>query len=167
MEKFCVWGFKNSYNTFRHIHEAFYRALKITGKKVLWLDDQDDISSVDFSDTFFISMNHAVQGMPRRKDGFYAVHNVEKKAKEYLSGFSLLNYGLYVDSMNVDGWVKLGEDLFFHRQEWDSYSSVVFRWGTDLLPHEIEANKPTRVFQSESLMCNFVGTAIAELQPFR
>src|ERR1700676_1040419 len=165
--KFCVWGFKNSYNTFRHIHEAFYRALKMTGREVSWLDDQDNTSSLDFSNTFFISMNYAVQGMPRRRDCFYAVHNVEARAKEYLFGFPLLNYGLYVDSMNVDGWIALNEDTFFHRQEWDSYSSVVFRWGTDLLPHEIEANKPTKVFRNESLVCNFVGTAIENLAPFK
>jgi hypothetical protein len=32
------------------------------------------------------------------------------------------------------------------------------RWGTDLLPYEIEANKPTRVFNSDSREINYIGT---------
>lgn len=165
--KFCVWGFKNSYNTFRHIHEAFYRALKFMGKEVMWLDDQSDISSMDFSHTFFITMNYALDGIPRRSDCFYAVHNIEQRAKEVLSGLPLLNYGLYVDSMNVNGSEKLAEDTFFNPQPWENYASVVFRWGTDLLPPEIEANKTTKVFQSDSDVCNFVGTATPELVGFQ
>lgn len=164
--KFCVWGFKNSYNTFRHILEAFYRALKFMGREVMWLDEGSDLSGIDFSNTFFISMEYAVRGMPKRKDCFYAIHNIESRAKEYLSGFPLLNYGLYVNSMNVDGWEELASDTFFHIQSWETYSSVVFRWATDLLPPEIEANKPNAVFRFGSREANFVGTAIEELTPF-
>ena len=58
-EKFCVWGFKDRtyYDTFTHIHEAWYRALKFLGKQVLWLDACDPLDGIDFSDTFFITQN--------------------------------------------------------------------------------------------------------------
>lgn len=167
--KFVVWGFKNTYNTFQHIHEAFYRALKFKfpDRQVLWLDQHDCILGIDFSNTFFISMNHAISSMPRREDCFYAVHNIESKAAEYLVGLPLLNYGVYVNGMGeMSGWNELDSDTFFHRQEWTAYSTVAFRWGTNLLPHEIKANKPNRVFQCDSDVAYFVGTAIAPLRPF-
>src|SRR5882762_7552862 len=96
--KFCIWGFKNTYDTFRHIHEAFYRALKASGKQVAWFDGLDDISSVDFSDTFFISMDGGITGIPRRKDCFYAIHNMERQSHESMQGLSFLNYGLHTDT---------------------------------------------------------------------
>lgn len=166
---FCVFGFKNSYNTFRHIHEAFYRALKFKypERQVLWLDSQDDLFKTDFSNTFFISMSHAVDGMPRRKDCMYAVHHIESAAKEYLTGLPLLHYGLYVDTIQMpSNAIQLDQDAYFFPQPWEAYDAVVFRWGTDLLPDEIQNNKPDRVFRNESREINYIGTPISEVQPF-
>jgi hypothetical protein len=167
---FCVWGFKSgAYNSFRHILEAFYRALKFRfpERQVLWLDAHDDISKIDFSNTFFISMEYAVKGMPLRTDCIYAVHNMEARAKEYTKGFLTINYGLYVNSMELpSNAVELSKDAFFFPQPWDSYDAVVFRWATDLLPHEIMANKPSKVFRDWSRDVNYVGTSVPELAPF-
>ena len=167
---FCVWGFKTGvYDSFRHIFEAFYRALKFrfSDRQISWLDKNDDISQIDFSNTFFISMEHAIQGMPLRQDCIYAVHNMESKAKEYLRGFLTLNYGLYVNNMELpSNAIELGRDAFFFPQPWDFYDAVVFRWGTDLLPHEIMANKPLKVFRDESREVNYVGTSVPEQEPF-
>jgi hypothetical protein len=167
---FCVWGFKSGqYNSFRHILEAFYRALKsrFPERQVSWLDAHDDTFRVDFSNTFFISMEYAIKGMPLRSDCFYAVHNMEARAKEYTKGFLTINYGLYVDSMDIpSNAIELSRDTFFFPQPWDSYDAVVFRWATDLLPHEIMANKPSKVFRDWSRDVNYVGTSVPEQAPF-
>lgn len=167
---FCVWGFKHSYNTFRHIHEAFYRALKFKypDRQVLWLDEQDDLTGIDFQNTFFIGMHMSIQDIPRLESCAYAIHNTDGATKEYFEHEFLINYGLYVSNMEIDSTsVKLARDTFILSQPWESYDAVVFRWGTDLLPHEIQANKPDRVFRQDSRVVNYVGSGIAEIEPFK
>jgi len=167
---FCVWGFKHSYNTFRHIHEAFYRALKFRypDRQVLWLDEHDDVSGIDFTNTFFIGMHMAIQGIPRFKSCAYAIHNTDAATKSYFICNFLINYGLYVSNMDIPSTsTELARDTYVLHQPWESYDAVVFRWGTDLLPHEIEANKPDRVFREDSRVVNYVGSGIAEVEPFR
>ena len=147
-QKFCVWGFKNPpYDTFRHIHEAFYRALKFLGKNVSWLDARDDISGIDFSNTFFITQNNAVMrevgSIPLREDCFYAVHNNIQGGRERFERLDVLPYGVRLAGI----------------PEFDPNGlSVNIPWATDLLPHEIEANKPSTVFQSRSKVVNYVGS---------
>jgi hypothetical protein len=163
--QFVVWGFKNDRsNSFTHIHEAFYRALKFMGKRAMWLDRQDDVSELDFSNTYFISMNYGIDGMPKREDCFYAIHNVESQAIEYLRGFQMMNYGLYISTATLDpaGWMELAPETFLSLQLHHPYSAVIFRWGTDLLPHEIEANKPSTLFRSESKIINYIGCSAPE-----
>jgi len=162
-KKFCIWGFRTGGNSFKYIHEAFYRALQHLGYRVEWMDESTDISGHDFSNTFFISMNYGIAGMPRRQDCFYAIHNVETQAKKYLAGYRFMNYGLYVSTMDIpSNAVEIARDTYFFPQPWEKYDTCVFRWGTDLLPHEIEANKPSRVFNSESKVINYVGCSAAE-----
>lgn len=167
---FCVWGFKHSYNTFQHIFEAFYRALKFRypDQQVLWLDEQDDLTGIDFENTLFIGMHMAIQGIPRLDSCAYAIHNTDGETKEYFRHEFLINYGLYVSNMEIDSTsVELARDTFLLSQPWEAYDAVVFRWGTDLLPHEIEANKPDRVFREDSRVVNYVGSGISEVDPFR
>jgi len=169
---FCVWGFKHpiNYNTFGHIHEAFYRALKYrySDRQVLWLDNQDNISQIDFTNTLFITMEQAVHGMPRRQDCFYVCHNMEVLAKEYLVDYPTLNYGLYVNTIQLpSNVIELSQDSYFFPQPWETYDAVVFRWGTDLLPHEIEAYKPKAAFRDQSKVVNYVGSSITETNPFQ
>lgn len=156
--RWIVWGAtgRNGYNTFGHIHEAFFRALKHLGKDVRWLDYGDDNSKIDFSDTFFIGMNCVLQGMPQRKDCYYLIHNILGDPRlSYFDGLKLLPYGVHITpnvySKNVE---ILGSDIYFEPDN----RSLQMRWGTDLLPHEIEANKPKQAFNSKSLLVNYIGT---------
>ena len=164
----CVWGCKNVYDTFGHIHEAFYRALKFRYpyRQVLWVDYQDDISRVDFSNTFFISCNVSdLTLIPKRLDCFYAVHNVNDRVKghigEQFSELSVLNYGVLClatpDLRSYTNEICPDALMAQHVQE-KNHGSVMFRWGTDLLPHEIQANKPLRVFNRDSRVVTYVGS---------
>jgi hypothetical protein len=183
--RFVVWGFKNDYRTHSHIHEAFYRTLKLSGKSVLWLDSKDDLN-IDFSNTFFITEHEAAKdGMPLRDDCFYTIHglNDDLVLKDKMSSIfkkpyedikNRLGWNVYHDFSHSHGLggtvlkrggelicpvsladaVELDEDVMFYPKE----RHIDFRWATDLLPYEIEAYKPSKVFRDDSSVINYVGT---------
>jgi hypothetical protein len=103
-----------------------------------------------------MSMNCVIAGMPLRKDCFYVVHNAWELKESPFQEFKLLSFGVHISTNRYASPVlELGPEIFFHPQ-----SRVLhFRWGTDLLPHEIEANKADNVFRSHSRVVNYVGTA--------
>src|ERR1700677_1023166 len=154
--KWIMWGGRDDRNTFSHIHWAFLRALKYMGKEAYYLDKNDDLSKYDLSNVMWLSMNCVVKGMPQRDDGFYLIHNIQGDPHQsYFDGLNMVGYGVHVLSNRYSSDVKeIGPDVYF-----DATSrSMMMYWGTDLLPHEIEANKPTRVFNSESRVCNYIGS---------
>lgn len=154
--KWVMWGAKDGLNTFGHIHEAYLRALKFLGKEAYYLDHSDDISNFDFSNTLFLSMNCVTDHIPRRKDCFYVVHNIFGDPHLPLfDGLKLLCYGVHIGQNRYGEEVQeIGPDIYFS----PGSRSMAFYWGTDLLPHEIEANKPMRVFNSDSRVFNNIGS---------
>jgi hypothetical protein len=161
--RWVIWSAKRPYNTFGHIHEAFLRALKYLGKDAVWLEQDDDISGENFENILFLGMNTCVQGMPQRKDCFYVVHNIfGDKNYSYFDGLKLLGTGVHITPNIYSKDVQvLGSDIYFEPDN----RSLQMRWGTDLLPYEIEGNKPTRVFNSESRVVNYIGTIDYQKQP--
>lgn len=153
--KWVIWGAKNPYNTFGHIHEAFLRVLKFLGKDAVWLDNGDDLSGIDFHNTCFLSMNCVVGGMPRRQDCFYVIHNGNDPAcLPFLEGLSTMTYGIHVSTNRYENLMELGPDIYFDLR----HRVLMLRWGTDLFPHEIEANKPQKAFNEGSRVYTYVGS---------
>ena len=178
---FVVWGYKNVYHTHSHIHEGFYRALKLSGKKVEWLDEVDDIKYIDFSNTFFITNHDCTyengywpwnierkSKIPIRDDCFYVIHGLRDNATvldifrnhKNIMSWNVLsmsnmrhNLGLYTNKTS-------GNEIFL---DTDSPFDILnkhleFRWATDLLPYEIEANKPNEMLSLKNKTINWVGT---------
>lgn len=171
--KFVIWGHKDVSNTWSHIHEGFYRALTLTGKSVLWLDPtKDDVSDIDFKNAFFISTHDVVRQIPVRPDCFYAVFQ-GSGGFESLFANNLLMWGCYADNGRVDVPKRQEKPILFAPDEpyYPKERYLEFRWATDLLPHEIEANKPKKVFRNDSKVINWVGTVwhvnSAELASFQ
>ena len=52
MKKFVIWGPKLHQDTFSYVHFGFYRSIESLGHQVSWYSDGDDVSSVDFSDSW-------------------------------------------------------------------------------------------------------------------
>lgn len=174
--RFVVWGFKNTYHTHAHIHEAFYRTLLKMGKSAQWLDHKDDLTKIDLSDTFFITEHDAAkQGMPIRDDCFYIIHglNDDQTLHPQISHLkNRLSWNVYHDFSHVYGTqgnptnnktigvpltdqMWLDEDTPFYPKE----KHMDFRWATDLVPEEIEKNKPNEKWASKSSkVINWVGT---------
>lgn len=148
--KFCIWGLKNGgYDTFRHIYEAFERALKFMGREVMWID-ASCMSGIDFSNTFFITMDTVVDreinSIPLRSDCFYAVHNSVMSHQDRFDGLDLLIYYRFL--------YQIGSKVL---ETTCSNNRVDFPWATNLLPNEII--KPSRVFNYESKVVNYVASA--------
>jgi hypothetical protein len=179
--KFVVWGYKNVYHTHTHIHEAFYRTLKISGKEVEWLDEADNIAGKDFSNTFFIT-NHdctydngywpwsvqRISKIPLSEDCFYIVHGLkdnpeaEKIFKPYKNVLSWnvltmpamrRNLGLHTNEL-MENEIMLDDEVPFDLEK----KHIEFRWATDLVPDEIESMKPNNMLSLINKRINWVGT---------
>ena len=62
--------------------------------------------------------------------------------------------GELLSPVNLADAVELDEDVMFYPQE----RHMDFRWATDLLPEEIQKNKPTKVFRDTSDVIHYIGT---------
>jgi len=177
--KFLVWGFKNVYHTHSHVHEALYRSLKLSGKEVAWLDETFDLKNYDLSNTLVIT-NHdclyegdywpsnkeRISKLPIKDDCFYVVHglNDHKETREIFEGKNIsLSWNVYndyskklVDLIGVPSTecVFLDEDTPFHPGQ----KHMEFRWATDLIPEEIEKNKPDKMLSLLNKSIYWVGT---------
>jgi len=183
--KFVVWGFRTLYRTHTHIHAGFFRTLQGMGKDAQWLDAGDDISGIDFSNTFFITEHEeARRGMPLRDDCFYTVHGLSDDAalKEQMAGIkNRLSWNVYHDFSHFvvgAGCVSHGSSDYVQKMNEivDSFTladvieldedvmfyprekHIEFRWATDLLPEEIHKNKPQKVFRDTSDVIHYIGT---------
>jgi hypothetical protein len=173
--KYVVWGFKNNYHTHSHIHEALYRALKYMGKNVSWLDEKDNTSGMDFSDTLFITEHGAAYTIPLHRNAFYVVHGglSDDKTRTLLSGYKSVTWNVYHDVSHSCGSMgillrdynpntpELTEKIWIDRDFafYPNERHMDFRWATDLTPPEIEKNKQrARLLNVDSHVINWVGT---------
>lgn len=130
--RFAIWGFANGpYDTFSHIFEGMYRALKFLNREVIWVDAASNLEGIDWRNTFFISQNmvfaRELWSIPLRDDCFYCVHNgFPAEVKPLIAGLDTLGFPVM--------------------------------WATDMLPPDIERNKPSEVFRRESKVINYVGS---------
>lgn len=178
--KFIVFGYKNVYDTHGHIHQAFYKALQHLGKKVEWLDEADDITHIDFSNSFIITNHACIKGdywpwkverkstLPIRDDCFYAVHGMHDhpevhdlfKNHKWNVAWNVLTMRAMRKSLGLPFHSELKDEIYLDEDCPFSLPQkyMEFRWATDLLPHEIEANKPTELLSLKNKVINWVGT---------
>ena len=70
-----IWGHKLHSHTHSYIHNAFFIAFNHIGYKTLWLDNEDDITNIDFSNSFFITEGQVDEKIPILLNSFYVLHN--------------------------------------------------------------------------------------------
>lgn len=170
--RYIVWGFHRHYHTHGHIHHGLFRALEhMFPGKAEWRDDVDGLPD-DISNTFFITNHDVALQLPASESCFYLIHggsdSAECKAKFWhLKGH--MSWNVFIDfsyaydeaapfgrrPLNRPEAIWVAEDAPFY----PSQNHMDFRWATDLLPHEIEANKAVaRAWNPESRVINYVGT---------
>lgn len=133
MSKIFIWGHKLNTHSHSYIHLGFYRAFAYLGHYVMWLDNDDDVSGVDFSDGIFLTEGQVCQKMPVRKDCKYILHNCPQLGIEK-GKFVNIQYLTY-DSMKYEQ-VSPG----IHKID----DCICFPWGSPFLPNEFDLSDVDR-----------------------
>lgn len=137
-DRVVIWGHKLGSHTHSWIHWAFNRAFQHLGYETFWLDNKDDISNIDFSNTLFITEGQVDQNIPLRSDCRYILHNCdEAKYGDLSQQGNCINLQVYTHKCLKDNVDKIDDYIYVN------YKShyIYMPWATDLLPHEIEENK--------------------------
>lgn len=148
-----IWGYKLHSHTHSYIHNAFYHAFQYRGLPVLWLDETDDISCINFSRTLFLTEHNVNKQIPCRKDCLYLTHYVDigdypGVPKEHIIVLKMTqrdfteedkDWGkgvVYEELMEKRGY---GEPWEYHAQV-DGYHCWYTYWATDIFPEQIDEN---------------------------
>lgn len=150
-----IWGHKLHTHTHSYIHFGFFRAFSQLGFTVDWLDAADEIDPCDFSETLFITEGQAVQGMPRRDDSIYIMHNydTELKSDAFELGYRL-NIQVYTHDCRKREYMQLDDYVFFDQ----SRRTLYMPWATDLLPREIDGLHANKALVDTQPQACFVGS---------
>jgi len=144
--KAVIWGHKLYSHTHSFVHYGFYKAFNSLGYETLWLDDSDDVSSYDFSNSLFLTEGQVCKNIPIRKDCRYVFHNVDCN-KIDVDGLSMV--GLQVYHKDCIKYEKINDYTFFDG------SCLYQPWATDLLPSEIDINETD---EAKKNLIHFIGT---------
>lgn len=138
-KKVFIWGCKMGTHTHGYIHYAFNRAFKHMGFDTYWLDNKDDISRMDFSNSLHISAGDNDKNMPLRDDCRYILHNCDGNGchqKYSESGIAVI-LQVYTHDMLTRTKDEREKFIFYDLKN----RTIYMPWATDLLPHEIDAIK--------------------------
>lgn len=151
--KFVIWGHKLHESTHGYIHNSYNKAFRYLGYETYWVDENDDLSSIDFSDVVFFVEGSRSRGIPKLKNCKYITHhlNTEKLTSEGVLYNNILKLGNYLPREEIHERI---EDLAY----WDKNTRTLYQcWGTDLLPHEININDYVK-FDSSRKTLNYVAS---------
>ena len=157
IQQVVLWGHKLHSHTHSYIHNAFYIAFKHLGYKTLWLDNNDDISNIDFSNTLFITEGQVDQNIPILKTAYYVLHNCNMDKYSILPEENYMILQVYTnDVINKHNATEIDKSTLTYFKG----KTLYMPWATDLLPEEINRNiekVKNREFKIEN-MISFVGS---------
>lgn len=154
-----IWGHQTTENTFHYIHLAYEKAFKHLGYKTNWFHDGMDVSGHDFSNSLFFTEGQVDRDIPIRNDCLYLLHNCyDDKYKPLFENKTAFRMQTYTDSVLQYNLLKMATCIYADV----AGNCLYFPWGTDLLPHEIDANKKGVTFNRKSKFVYWVGTVGGE-----
>jgi len=172
-KKVIIWGHKLHSHTHSYIHWAFYRTFKHLGYDTYWFDNSDDVRGFDFSGSLFITEGQVDQKMPVRDDCRYILHNCDGARYKSLKDKDLcICLQVYTHDCLPRKVEEVDDFIFVDRGD----RCIYMPWATDLLPHEIDAQKERiqREGMTRSHIIHWVGTSstgefgnIDEINAFR
>lgn len=125
------------------------------GYNTFWLDETDDISNFDFSNSLFLTECQADKNLPIRNDCFYILHNCEFKKYEHLyKNNQCILLQVYTNDCLKYKLEKLDPFVYANYQE----KIICMPWATDLLPDEIDEIKNNVSTIIRTNQVNFIGT---------
>jgi hypothetical protein len=165
IKQVIIWGHKLHSHTHSYIHNGFYIAFKHLGYDTFWYDDNDNVSTHDFSCSLFITEHQVNKKIPCRNDCIYISHYVDPRDYRGVPKENIIilknsprdfnecdkNKGYVYQSLNYG----IPHEYF---SLCDNYKCLYMYWATDLLPEEINENinKLSSITTTDKI--NFVGT---------
>jgi hypothetical protein len=161
-KKVIIWGHKFGSDTYSYVQNAYYRAAQCIGYETHWFDDNDDVSTFDFSNSIFITEHRVRNNMPVLKDCIYFDHFSDQpfENENRPDHPNYYSFAFFADNWNwppEEELVDLGTKHFFHKKT----NTIITIWGTDLLPAEIDALEP-KLHDENLQYVYFVGTSHGE-----
>jgi hypothetical protein len=169
-----IWGYKLHSHTHSYIHNAFYRAFQYNGLPVIWLDETDDISRIDFSKSLFLTEHLVNKQIPCRRDCLYLTHYVDEGdfpgvPKENIIVLKMSqrdfteedkDWGKGVCYEELRETRGYGEFWEYHAIV-DGYHCWYTYWATDIFPSQIDENirklENGELFKKRSKEVHFIG----------
>jgi len=153
IRQLVIWGYKLHSHTHSYIHNAFKIAFEYYKYPVLWLDETDDISRIDFSRSLFLTEHLVNKRIPCRKDCLYLTHYVDlgdfpgvPKSNIIILKMSQRDFteedkdwgkGIQYDELCIKS--GYGEPWEYHALV-DGYHCWYTYWATDIFPEQINEN---------------------------
>jgi hypothetical protein len=137
VKQIVLWGHKLHSHTHSYIHNGFYIAFQHLGYKTLWLDNKDDISQINFSNSLFITEGQVDKNIPILENCYYVLHNC---AMEKYSNLPEKNYIILQVYTNDVVNKHKAEPINPSRYTYYKEKTLYMPWATDLLPEEIDKN---------------------------
>lgn len=166
-DKVVIWGHKLHSHTHSYVHAGFYQAFSEMGYKTYWLDNSDDLTQMDFSNSLFLTEGQVDQNIPLLEGCIYLLHNADGRKYE---GLNFIHFQVYTDDvLTRPGLRKMSPCIYYDV----SGKCLYMPWATDLLPKEIEANKLKISSTPKQDVVNWIGTIgegrfgnLSEINPF-
>lgn len=153
--KVVLWGHKMHSHTHSYIHYGFYKAFKHLGYDTLWLDRNDNISSIDFSNSLFITEGQVDQNIPLRTDCRYILHNCEHgKYKKLFDENLCIVIQVYTHDCLKRKEPKFDDCMHVNLE----LKTIYMPWATDLLPYEIDEIKEQLPMKTKGNTIYWVGS---------
>lgn len=155
-KKVVIWGYPEETHTHSYIHKGFYRALQHLGYDVVWVDDLEESTNLDLSDSIVITEKNVMKFLPIKKDTKYFIHNLEDDfvSQSKIDNDNVYNFLVYHDKYSWDDSIEKIDDYSWFCKK---TNTPVIMWGTDLLPEEIDKIKPCK-YSDDKEDVIFVGT---------
>jgi hypothetical protein len=147
--KIVIWGLKNRWHTHRFVFAAYYRILKKSGVRVVWVEDEKKNQAVIEPNDLIIMASGAYGKMvpqkhsladynvPIRDDIYYCLHAEQDFFIEKIKPERRIILNVYSDELRSSQYPEIYEGVHF-----DAKTRTLHEpWGTDLLPEEFK--KPT------------------------
>lgn len=151
-----VWGHKLHSHTHSYIHYGFVKAFKYLGYPTYWLDNKDDISTMDFSETLFVTEGQVDQKIPIKNDCFYILHNCKlERYKDLFESGRVIMMQVYTHDVLARQVKKIDECMYSDVEN----KTLYMPWATDLLPYEIDAIKENLPLVKKDFVARFIGTS--------
>jgi hypothetical protein len=141
IKQVVIWGHKLHSHTHSYIHNAFFIAFTHLGYQTIWLDKNDNISSIDFSNTLFLTEGATDINIPIRNDCYYILHNCQLDKYNILEKKRVLIIQVFTTDIFLGRTIEKIDELIYYTPIINNQYSILYMpWATDLLPEQIQNN---------------------------